>query len=67
MAGVDLIALSERYYDSKHYLFLILSDNDLVLSSVISGGDTIKLPPRGNGARLSLAKKMQNQLTSQPV
>jgi hypothetical protein len=67
MVNVDLTGLAERYYDSKHYLFLVLSHNSLSTISEFSGGEVIKLPPRGPGARLSLAKKLQNQSTSVPV
>ena len=67
MIEVNLIRLAEKYYHNKHYLFLILSSNDITLPANFNTGDFIKLPPRGPGARLSLASRLRNQSTCKPV
>lgn len=67
MAEIDLIELAEKYYGSKHYLFLILSHNVISLPASFSGGEIIELPPRGLGARLALAEKYRKKATYQPV
>lgn len=67
MPEVNLIELAEKYYGSKHYLFLILSHNGISLPASFSGGEIIELPPRGPGARLSLAERLMNWVHYQPV
>lgn len=67
MQEVNLIELAEKYYGSKHYLFLILSHNGISLPASFSGGEVIELPPRGPGARLTLAERCMNWGNYQPV
>ncbi len=64
---VDLTALAERKYGSKHYLFMILDYNNLTLPESFEGGEQIFLPPRGDTRRFAAAELRRQQSTWSPV
>jgi hypothetical protein len=67
MVNFDLIALAQAHYGSQHYLFLILTRNDITLPADFVGGEKIILPPRAKNARLKLAAKSRRDSTFSPV
>ena len=67
MIDVDLIKLARDRYGSPHHVFRILKRNNIDLLTEYNGGDIIKLPSKGEGAKLSLAKSLQAEFVNSPV
>ena len=64
---VDLTAICEEYYGSRHYLFRILDHNSLSLPLDFKGGEEIAFPPRMAGAKPDEAALRRRWATTSPI
>jgi len=64
---VDLTAICEEYYGSRHYLFRVLDHNGLSLPLNLQGGEKIVFPPRMAGAKPDEATRRKRWASTSPV
>ncbi len=67
MVDIDLIGLATERYGSRHYVFNIMLRNNIDLLTEFNGGEIIKLPSRGEGAKPGTAKMLQMEFINSPV
>lgn len=64
---VDLTAICEEHYGSRHYLFRVLDHNGLTLPLELQGGEEIIFPSRMAGAKPDEAALRRRWATTSPV
>jgi len=64
---LDLTAKAMELYGSRHYLFMLLSYNGLILPLALSPGQAVEFPPRASTARLGEALERRRRAHISPI